>query len=138
MGMKIKPLTEIYAVSAQLRVVDVAEAAARGYKTIINNRPDGEGWGQPKSVDIEAETHAHGMAYYHVPIHHRGLLPGQIEELARIQAEIDGPILAYCQAGLRAAMVWSLSQAGKMEAEVIIRTAANAGFNVSNLRSHLG
>ncbi len=138
MGMKIRPLTEIYAVSPQIRPADVALAAARGYKTIINNRPDGENWGQPKGTDIEAETKIHGLAYHHIAIRHSGLQSGQIEELTQVQATAPGPILAYCHAGARAATVWALSQAGKMEAETIINAAASAGYDINNLRPYLG
>ena len=138
MGMKIKPLTDRFAVSPQLRASDVAQAAAKGYKTIINNRPDGEMWGQPKAADIEAEAQKHGLHYLHIPISLRGLAEGQVEAQAAAQADNEGPILAFCNTGTRSAMVWALSQAGKMSADEIINAAAQAGYNVNNLRPHLG
>ena len=138
MGMKIRTLTETFAVSPQIRANDVAEAAAQGYRAIINNRPDGEGWGQPKSADIEAEAKAHGLSYTHIPVNLRGLAPEQVGQMIAAQEAAEGPILAFCNTGTRSSILWALSQAGKIPADEIIAAAAKAGYNVSNLRAHLG
>lgn len=138
MGMKIRPLSAHFAVSPQIRPADVAMAAAQGYTAIINNRPDGEGWGQPKSTDIEAEAKAHGLAYAHIPVNLRGLAPEQVGQMAEVQEAATGPVLAFCNTGTRSSILWALSQAGKMPADEIIAAAAKAGYNVSNLRDHLG
>jgi len=138
MGMKIRPLTETFAVSPQIRANDVATAAAQGYRTIINNRPDGEGWGQPKSADIEAEAKAHGLSYTHIPVSLRGLAPEQVGQMIAAQEAAEGPVLAFCNTGTRSSILWALSQASKIPADEIIAAAAKAGYNVSNLRAHLG
>ncbi len=135
--MKIRPLTENFAVSPQLHPRDVAQLAAQGYKTIINNRPDGEAWGQPRGAEIEAQAQAHGLAYHHVPVSNRGLAPGQVEKIAAIQDQAGGPVLAFCRSGTRSAHAWALSQAGKMAAEDIIRAAAAAGYDVRALEPFL-
>ena len=135
--MKIRPLTENFAVSPQIHARDVAHLAREGYRTIINNRPDGEGWGQPRGADIEAEARANGLAYHHVPISNRGLVPGQIEQVAAILDGADGPVLAFCRSGTRSAHAWALSQAGKMAAQDIIDAAARAGYDVRALAQFL-
>jgi uncharacterized protein (TIGR01244 family) len=138
MAMHIRPLTDDFAVSPQLRPADVAEAAAQGYTTIINNRPDGEGWGQPKNADIEASALALNLNYYHLPISLRGLTPEQVQDQARITETSKGPILAFCNTGTRSATVWALTQAGKMDADAIIEAAAKAGYKLHHLREYLG
>jgi uncharacterized protein (TIGR01244 family) len=138
MGMKIRPLSANFAVSPQIRTTDVAAAAAQGYTAIINNRPDGEGWGQPKSADIEAEAKALGLSYTHIPINLRSLAPEQVGQMVAAQEAAAGPVLAFCNTGTRSSILWALSQAGKMPADEIIEAAAKAGYNVSNLRDHLG
>ena len=138
MGMKIRPLTDTFAVSPQIRTKDIAAAAAQGYRAIINNRPDGEGWGQLKAADIEAEAKAHGLSYTHIPVSLRGLAPEQVGQMIAAQEAAEGPILAFCNTGTRSSILWALSQAGKIPAEEIIEAAAKAGYNVSNLRAHLG
>ncbi|PHS25047.1 MAG: TIGR01244 family phosphatase [Robiginitomaculum sp.] len=136
--MILRPLTETFAVSPQIRPADVAAAAAQGYRAIINNRPDGESWGQPKSADIEAEAIAHGLSYTHIPVSLRGLDPEQVGQMIAAQKAAEGPVLAFCKTGTRSSILWALSQAGKMPADEIIAAAAKAGYNVSNLRAHLG
>lgn len=135
--MKIRPLTENFAVSPQIHGRDIAKIAAQGYKTIINNRPDGEAWGQPRAADIEAEAKKHGLAYHHLPFSNRGLEPGQVEKMADIVQSAGGPVLAFCRSGTRSAHTWALSQAGKMAVEDIIAAAANAGYDIRALERFL-
>ncbi len=137
MGMNIRPLTKDFAASPQIKPGDVKSAVEQGYKTIINNRPDGEAWGQPKNADIEAEANAHGIDYIFLPINLRNLSPAHVEEMARWHERAEKPILAFCNTGTRSTILWALSQAGKIPADEIIQAAANAGYDVQNLRSHL-
>src|SRR6185437_9827974 len=61
-------VTEDLSVAPQISVADVAEAAAQGFTTIINNRPDGEDPAAPQSAEIEAAAKSHGLHYVHVPV----------------------------------------------------------------------
>ncbi len=136
--MKILNLTEMYSVSPQVRTKDMKVLAEVGFTAVINNRPDGEMWGQPKGPDIEAAAKEAGMAYFNIPISLRGLDPAQIEETKNVQAQTKGKILAFCNTGTRAANVWGLSQAGALSAEQIIAAGMRAGFNLNGLRPYLG
>lgn len=97
-------------VRSQMFPEDVAQAAAAGFRGIINNRPDGEELGQPTSLEIEAEARRRGLAYWHIPI-----VPGQATEgdaqafLAALRAA-DGPVIAFCRTGNRSAALWQLAQ----------------------------
>ncbi|PHR63085.1 MAG: TIGR01244 family phosphatase [Robiginitomaculum sp.] len=136
--MKILNLTETYSVSPQVRAKDMSALAEAGFTAVINNRPDGEMWGQPKGAEIEAAAEAAGLAYFNIPISLRGLDPAQIEQLKKAQSKTKGKILAYCNTGTRAANVWGLSQAGMLSAEQIIAAGTQAGFNLNGLRPYLG
>jgi uncharacterized protein (TIGR01244 family) len=48
-----------------------------------------------------------------------------------------GPVFAFCRSGTRSTTLWALSQAGKMDADDIIRQAAEAGYDMSHLAGHL-
>jgi sulfide:quinone oxidoreductase len=94
----------------QLLPHEVAEAAAAGFKGIINNRPDGEAPDQPRSEELEAEAKRHGLAYWHIPV-----VPGQAtEEDARaFAAALDsahGPVVAFCRTGNRSSGLWKMTQ----------------------------
>lgn len=135
--MDIRQLTETVSVSPQLSTSDIEAAATSGFKAIINNRPDGEGFDQPAGDEIKAAAEAHGLAYQHIPI-----TPGQMSEddvsaFARALEDLDGPVLAFCKTGTRSSMMWALSQAGHRDVEDIIRTAREAGYDLSGLSPQL-
>ena len=52
-------------------------------------------------------------------------------------AAAKGPVLAYCASGTRCTIAWALSQAGKVDADELIRTAMKAGYDIEGLRSAL-
>src|SRR5690606_18366870 len=129
---QFRTITDRLAVSPQITVDDVAEAARRGFKTIINNRPDGEEPGQPLSRDIEAAAQAAGLAYAHIPV--LGMpTPEQVEAQRQVMANADGPTLAFCRSGNRCMVIWSLgqAQAGERTPDELIRLGAEAGYNLA-------
>ena len=60
--MNVMPLTDEFAVTAQISVDDVSAIAEAGYKTIICNRPDYETADQPVFADIKAAAEAAGSS----------------------------------------------------------------------------
>jgi uncharacterized protein (TIGR01244 family) len=52
--VKVTKLTPNISVAHQLTEQDLEQAAAAGFKTIINNRPDGEAPDQPRSDELAA------------------------------------------------------------------------------------
>ncbi|MDO9234827.1 MAG: TIGR01244 family sulfur transferase [Aquabacterium sp.] len=87
----------------QISIADVAVLAKQGYKSIINNRPDGEGGpGQPLSADIEAEAKANGMHYVHFPVPNPMLSAVQVEAYRQACAHLPHPLVAFCRSGGRA------------------------------------
>ena len=63
----IRQVTEDFAVAPQLQTSEMAEAASRGFRLVINNRPDGEAPGQPSSAEMEAAARGAGLDYVHIP-----------------------------------------------------------------------
>ncbi len=130
---KFKKVSDEFWVSPQISVKDVDDAAAMGVKLIINNRPDGEALGQPKSAEIEAAAKAAGIAYVHIPVDRTGISPNHTTafEQAMNDAE-DGPVLAFCRSGTRSILVRSYAEArfGK-PVDLIISEAAEAGYDIS-------
>ncbi len=108
--MNLNHLSPDFAVSPQIQPEEVGRLAAAGFKGIVNNRPDGEEPGQPRSDDIEAEAKRHGLVYHHIPV-----VPGQATEadaraFAAALNDADGPVLAFCRTGNRSAGLWKTAQ----------------------------
>lgn len=60
-------LTPNVAVCGQLKPEDLAEVAKRGFRAIVNNRPEGEAWiGQPPKTSLDEAATAAGIACHHI------------------------------------------------------------------------
>jgi uncharacterized protein (TIGR01244 family) len=125
-------VTDEISVSPQLSVADVEAAAQAGFKTIINNRPDGEAPDQPSGHQIEAAAAQAGLAYFHIPVR-GGPTPEQVETTGKVLAEAAAPVLAYCRSGTRSIITWSLSQAqsGARSRTELIGLGRAAGYDLS-------
>ena len=78
MASSIRTLSTDFAVTGQLAPQDLREVAARGFGTVINNRPDGEGGSdQPSSGELERAARAAGLHYLHLPVVSGGITPEQ-------------------------------------------------------------
>ena len=127
-------VTDDFATAPQISVADVAEAARQGFRTIINNRPDGEAPDQPTSAEMEAAARAAGLDYVHIPIS-GGPTPAQVEAERQVVAAAEGPILAFCRSGTRSIVTWSIGQAmsGAMDRGELVRLGRNAGYDLSGV-----
>jgi sulfide:quinone oxidoreductase len=135
--METKTLTPFLAVSGQIDAGDIGSLASRGFRTIINNRPDGEGNGQPSSDELEKAAGRLGMAYRHIPIVPGHLTDENVAEFAAAMDEVKGPALAFCRTGNRSASLWALNEARHLDPDAILKTTAAAGYDLNGLRSRL-
>lgn len=130
-----KPLTPGFAVAGQVRLGDLRQIAAN-YRTLINNRPDGEEPGQPSSARLEAAARSHGLDYAYIPVTGE-IADKDVAAFMRALSAIRGPTLAFCRTGNRSASVWALSQRGKRSVRRILAAAANAGYDLRSLEPRL-
>lgn len=127
-------VTDQLSVSPQISVADVAEAARLGFKTLINNRPDGEDPTQPASAEIEAAAKAAGLTYVHIPVR-GGPTPDQVAEQRSFLASAPAPVLAFCRSGTRSIVTWSLGEAmsGARPRQELVKLGADAGYDLSGV-----
>lgn len=124
-------------VAGQIGADDVAKAKALGVTTIVNNRPDGEEFGQPAAAEIEAATRDAGLDYRHIPVA-GGFSPDQVEAMAAALDEADGKTLAFCRSGTRSTFLWALAcKAQGGDGAEIMRRATEAGYDLSPLQGLL-
>ncbi|MGJ8528865.1 TIGR01244 family sulfur transferase [Maritalea sp.] len=134
--MELKKINDQVSVSPQIAIEDLAAIKEAGFKTIINNRPDGEAPDQPMSAEVKAAALAQGLKFVEIPMGREGVSPEMIAQTREVFADGE-PVLAYCRSGTRSTTLWALSQAGNLPAQDIISAAANAGYDVSHLAGHL-
>lgn len=125
-------ITDHVSVAPQIAPEDVAAAAAQGFATVVNNRPDGESLDQPPGSDIAAACAAVGLNYVAIPIDHTGFSLEQVEAMAAALA--NGPVLAFCRSGTRSCNLWALAEAKRGgDPQAIIAAAGRGGYNVAGL-----
>jgi uncharacterized protein (TIGR01244 family) len=102
MTLTVHRLTDDVAVAGQLEPAAMAEAAAAGFRSVVNNRPDFEGGPtQPTSASIEAAARAAGLAYEWQPVSPSVQTPEDIARFAALLESLPKPILAFCRTGTR-------------------------------------
>lgn len=127
-------VTDDLSVAPQISLVDVAEAARQGFKTLISNRPDGEEPGQPTAAEVAAAAKAAGLAFHHIPV--RGAPTAeQVEETRMVLQEADEPVLAFCRSGTRSIVTWSLSQVatGARDRGELVSLGRQAGYDLTSV-----
>ena len=131
----LRTIDATISVAPQIDPDDMAEIAASGFTTIVNNRPDGEDFGQPSGDEIAAAAAELGLSYTAIPITHAGFSHPQIDAMAAVLAEAKGPVLAYCRSGTRSCNLWALAavKAGA-HPDTAMAKAAAAGYDLTGLR----
>lgn len=106
----LRPIADGVCVAAQLTPEAMAEAAALGFKSVINNRPDFEFEPeQPTSAQVGAAAQAAGLQYRHLPVDGGYQSPEEIAAFAKLLAELPRPVLAFCRSGARSTRLYMAS-----------------------------
>jgi uncharacterized protein (TIGR01244 family) len=135
---KFIQITPDFAVAGQLEPDDVARAAALGFRTIINNRPDGEERGQPTSEETQRTVQAFGLGYAHIPTTRSDVFSDDVvRHTAEALAGQTGPVLAHCKSGQRSAIVWAAVMARERPVAEVLAALSAAGLDLSFLRDEL-
>jgi len=135
--MTPKKLTDDLSVTAQILPSDIAQLAAMGFKSIIDNRPDGEGPDQPSFPEIEREAKANGLAARYLPVQAGKVSDGDAAKFGAALAQLPKPVLAYCRTGTRSTTLWALSEAGRRPMSEILTKAHDAGYDMSGVASRI-
>lgn len=107
MSVTITPVAEDFSVAPQLHPNDLAELARLGFRSIINNRPDGEGGpDQPTGEQMRAAAEAAGLAYVHLPSAPSADDPTVIDKMRTTLKDLPQPVLAFCRTGTRSAKLF--------------------------------
>jgi len=112
MTLPFKSLSNDVAVAPQLSPEAMAEAAASGFRSVINNRPDFEGGpSQPTSASVEAAARAAGLEYEWLPVAPNVQSADEIARFAELLATLPKPILVFCRSGARSSKLFSAATA---------------------------
>jgi len=111
MTLPMQRLDADVAVAGQLAPEAMAEAAAAGFRSVVNNRPDFEGGpSQPTSASIEAAARAAGLEYAFLPVASNYQSPEEIARFTELIETLPKPILAFCRSGTRSGRLWQAAR----------------------------
>ncbi|WP_201594273.1 TIGR01244 family sulfur transferase [Psychrobacter fulvigenes] len=94
----------------QITPDQVPVIAENGFKTIINNRPDGEEPGQPTSADIAAAAKKAGVAYKEISFAGSDLNQTHVEDFADFFNQAEQPVLIFCRSGARSTGIYEAAK----------------------------
>lgn len=132
--MEIKKINAGLSVSPQIDAKNLTEIAKQGFRSIICNRPDGEGADQPTFKEIEAAAKKAGLEARYLPIVAGKVHDDDSSDFAKALLELSGPTLAYCRTGTRSATLWSLAEGAKgTPLPDILSATKAAGYDMSGV-----
>lgn len=134
MPSQFRKVTENFWVSPQMFEEHVQAAADAGFRTLINNRPDGEEPGQPTSAQVREWAAARGLAYVDLPF--AGTITREtVEGMGNAVAAGGKPVLAFCRSGMRSISLWAMAEAlaGRRVKEDLLERGEAAGYDLSRL-----
>lgn len=131
--MEIKSISAKLSVSGQISPDDVQRIADMGFRSLICNRPDGEGSDQPGFDEIAAAAKQFGLEVRYQPVVSGKVRDEDATEFGKIMQEVPKPAFAYCRTGTRCATLWSLSQAEKLSVADILAATKAAGYDMAGV-----
>ena len=133
MTVQIQQVSDTFSVSPQLSPADVQTLAEQGIKSLICNRPDGEGADQVNVTEIETAATAVGMETVYLPVVSGNFEARDIDAFRAAVERLPSPVHAYCRTGTRSITLWALYQR-RLGTPVsqLIADAQRCGYDLSS------
>lgn len=109
--MSLQQMTQIGPdlwICPQLQAADFSEIAAKGFRSVINARPDNEAPDQPESQSLQQAAAKAGIVYEYLPVIPNQIRGQDVDAFAKHLDELPKPILAFCRTGNRCSMLFSM------------------------------
>jgi sulfide:quinone oxidoreductase len=132
---RIVQLETDVAAAPQLVETDFAEVAARGFRSVVNIRPDGEAPNQLPNAQAEHAAERHGLTFRHLPVMSLNVTEDDVvDDFARLMDTLPGPILFYCGSATRCTTLWTQVAAPRIGIDAALAVARKAGHDLEFLR----
>lgn len=135
--LDIKRIDDELSVTSQIVSSELSAIVAAGFKTLICNRPDGEGEDQQVFGEIESAAQAVGLSIIYQPVQSGNVTDENSVHFGQLLDNATKPVLAYCRTGTRCTILWCLSRSGKLPVNEILNKAAAAGYDMSGITARL-
>ncbi len=142
--MPVIEISKKLSISPQPSIEDIRSFRDRGFRTLINNRPDNEDPAQPGTQAEQQEAKHCGLSYAFIPVTADTITEADVRAFQRAVEESDGPVVAHCQTGKRSLSIYLIGEVldGRMSADEIVEFGRGCGFDTSSaapwLTQHAG
>ncbi len=113
MSIQLTRHTPDFATSPQVMIEQMKEVVALGFKTLINNRPDGEAADQPTHEQVKEAAAVFGLHYVFLPVV-SSQVGSAAAEFGKLLAAAPKPALAFCRSGTRSTMLYQTAMSQKL------------------------
>lgn len=132
-----RKLTDDVSVSGQIAVANVKALKDKGFKTIVNMRPDDESPDQSKYQQLQKAAQDAGLGYGYIPVKQGAAIPGTAAEaLNTVLRRMPKPVLVFSDTAATPARTWALaeaSRAGGLDAAQILADVKSSGQSADDL-----
>ncbi|WP_299879063.1 TIGR01244 family sulfur transferase [uncultured Sulfitobacter sp.] len=94
-------LSDQFLVAPQISKADLALVKAKGIRSVICNRPDGEEADQPTFEEMSVTAKHLGLHMRHIPVSGGTVQDADVALFKDALGDLPKPILAYCRSGTR-------------------------------------
>jgi len=131
--MPITTISEKLSVSSQLNRNELSLLHRSGFKTLINNRLDGEDTDQPgNQVECDSANQCH-LSYALIPVTLNSITEADVRAFQAAIRKSEGPVLAHCKTGMRSLSLHLIGEVldERMSVEEVISFGRQHGFDTS-------
>ena len=111
MPISTTQINKDYSVTKQLAISEISEVSPLGFRSLINNRPEGEEEGQPAQNDIRKAAEAAGLHYAYLPVKMSGFDHDTVKKMCKLLEDLPKPVLGFCRSGGRSAKLYDAAMA---------------------------
>lgn len=131
--MPITAISEKLSVSPQPSVADIALLRDKGFKTLINNRPDNEDPDQPGTQAESQEAKHCDLSYSFIPVTAGTITEADVRAFQRAVDESEGPVFAHCRTGARALSLYLIGEVldGRMAPGEVVEFGRSRGYDTN-------
>jgi sulfide:quinone oxidoreductase len=125
-------VSDNFSVSSQVELADVEALAADGVRSLICNRPDGEGSDQPTVRELRDEAARVGIEVVYLPVVSGKISRTDVADFSAALAKLPSPVHAFCRTGTRSLSLWSLDQRNKgTDRATLLARASELGYDLT-------
>ncbi|NTJ67685.1 TIGR01244 family phosphatase [Agrobacterium rhizogenes] len=131
--MPVTAISEKLSISPQPSIEDIQLLGERGFKTLINNRPENEDSDQPGTQGESQAAKRCDLSYAFIPITLGTITEADVRAFQRAVEESKGPVLAHCKTGTRSLSLYLIGEVldGRMSIDGVIEFGSSRRFDTS-------